>query len=304
MIGCGTHARRLKSILDQYSNVESVRFYHPNKKFDDLYVLNDLSDLLNCDAIFIASPNATHYDYLRFLAATYHGYLFCEKPPITRREEIPFLETLDSKKIFFNFNYRFSDYASMIREAIDRNDLGRPITAFIASTHGLAYKDFYVESWRASPNNEFGIIENVGIHFVDLFIYLFGEISSIEKIGTIYSGRGQAFDTATIRASFKMGFELTIFVSYATPFSERMILYGDNGILDFDNDLLRISSPRNSFDIDGNFQSPPIHSTSIKNLYIRSLHASIDYFIDVSSTGRSLDESLFSASIKTCKAIF
>ncbi len=303
IIGCGSHARRLKSILDLHENILSVKFYHPNKKFSNPDITNNLLDLLNCDAIFVVSPNATHYEYLCFLSVHYQGYIFCEKPPITQLEEISFLETLTSKKIFFNFNYRFSDYATTILNSIVTKEVGRPISAFVASTHGLAYKNFYAESWRASRNNELGIIQNVGIHFVDLFIYLFGEISSIETNGVNCSGKGLAFDTATIRVKFQMGFDLTIFVSYATPFSERMILYGDNGILDFDNDVLRIRSPRNTFDDFGSFQSPPERSICIKNLYTRSLEASVKYFISVCNDKGNIDESHLSTSIQTCKAL-
>ena len=67
IIGYKNHAERLRNILDKKRNCCLKFIYHPTKKIKDVRGTNKISDLLSCDGILIASPNNTHFSYLKKL---------------------------------------------------------------------------------------------------------------------------------------------------------------------------------------------------------------------------------------------
>ena len=84
--------------------------FHPEKLIDDKRSTNVLSELYDDNSIIIASPNRTHFEYIKKLISGFEGYIFCEKPPITSLVELKELKNLSEKeksRIFFNFNFRF-----------------------------------------------------------------------------------------------------------------------------------------------------------------------------------------------------
>ena len=97
IIGYRNHALRLRSIIEKKPNCRIDFIYHPTKKINNSKFTNDFSKLLSCDAIIIASPNSTHYAYIKKLVKNYTGYIFCEKPPVTSKSELRNLRNLYSK---------------------------------------------------------------------------------------------------------------------------------------------------------------------------------------------------------------
>ena len=67
IIGYKNHAERLLNILDKKRDCCLKFIYHPTKKIKDVRGTNKISDLLSCDGILIASPNNTHFSYLKKL---------------------------------------------------------------------------------------------------------------------------------------------------------------------------------------------------------------------------------------------
>lgn len=301
IIGIGGHSKRICKILNDRKDISFVKFYHPTKQTHGIAVTNDIAALLECDAIFIVSPNEFHYEHLMYLEVNYSGYIFCEKPPVTDLKQLSSLK-LNSGKVYFNFNYRFSEYYFRIKEEIDSGRLGAPLTAFVAITHGLAFKQSYLSNWRSASNaNQMGIVETVSIHFIDLFIFLFGPVLYFDINGCNQSGKGQVFDTATIKILFKNNLHVTVFVSYAAPFSERLVLYGTNGILDINDDVITTQHPRDSFDKEGFFIGPPKTINFSKDIYLKSLEKSIDYFLGVCKLKETFPSRYLDTSIATCR---
>ena len=120
-IGYKGHALRLMNIFHEMKGWEVSHVYHPHKPLDVKQVpagilkgvqwTNDFKDLLSCDAIVVASPNSSHFHYLKQLSADYSGYVFCEKPPVANSQDLDHLEKFPDefkKKVYFNFNMRNS----------------------------------------------------------------------------------------------------------------------------------------------------------------------------------------------------
>ena len=95
---------------------------------DVKHFTNDLNDLFDCDAIFVSSPNQTHYQYLEKLFQKYDGYIFCEKPPVTSTDHLNILTKIPTRiknKLFFNFNYRFSKINDCLVKIKNSENIGK-----------------------------------------------------------------------------------------------------------------------------------------------------------------------------------
>ena len=137
IIGYRNHSLRLKKLLITEFNIEPIMWNHNTDEF---------SDLIGSDAIIIASPQDTHVEYIqKILSESRESYIFCEKPPTTYSSELEYLNDLSysqKEKIFFNFNYRFSELAKFVRS----NDLGQPLHFNFISSHGLALKEGFKDN--------------------------------------------------------------------------------------------------------------------------------------------------------------
>ena len=218
-IGNMGHAKKIISIINR-SKVGKVNFcYKPSSKKNYKKEINNLSELLNHDAVFILSPNDTHYFYLKYLLKNFKGYIYCEKPPVVNKIHLKFIKKYINK-VYFNFNLRFSNYKNIISQ-IKKNENILKIN--FVDCHGLAYKKNYKGSWRSSKKRHpYGVIETVMVHYIDLCIYLFGSIIKSNYENKISSKIGNAIDTANSNLVFKNGTIVDIFNSYATPASEKI----------------------------------------------------------------------------------
>ena len=310
LIGYSNHAARLLQLLEQRSDCKIDFIYHPTKSFNDTRVTNNFSELLNCDAILIASPNHTHYEYLENLLENFNGYIFCEKPPVTSLTEIEKLETLDLEKkscLFFNFNYRFSNINNNLKSQLNSDVIGKIIHVNMIYTHGLAFKNEYLNSWRADgKKNLHNIAETVSIHYLDLLNLHFGNAKKLFYFPRLISENGTSYDTDYFTIQFEDGVTASILNSYASPSMDEITIIGTNGYFTIKNNELSIYSPRDTFNSKGFFISPPIvykHSFSMENDYQDSLQKSLDYFITHVKEKTPIDLDHFNASIRTNKII-
>ena len=151
MAACQIKARDLIPPTRQHL-VTLKYIFHPKKKFNDKRCTNYFTDLLSCDAIIISSPNDTHYQYIKKLE-TFSGYIFCEKPPVSNINELNKLKKLKinkKRKIFFNFNYRFSELDKLLQKYSNSKQLGQIVKIEIIASQGLAFKKEYIGSWRSN----------------------------------------------------------------------------------------------------------------------------------------------------------
>ena len=89
-IGAGNQSIRIQNYLEKkYKQINIIYFLHRKKKIKQKYTF-EIQSLLDCDIIFICSPNQTHFKYLKkFLNKK---FIFCEKPPVSNLNQIKFLE--------------------------------------------------------------------------------------------------------------------------------------------------------------------------------------------------------------------
>lgn len=303
-IGNRGHAKNIIDIAVKNKFVEFYLSYKPNANSNKKYETSNIKEILTSDVVFILSPNATHYKYLNYLHKNFKGYIFCEKPPVTKKNQLSAIKN-DPYKTFFNFNLRFSNLKTFL-EKINKNE--KIVNINFLDCHGLAYKkNIYLSSWRSdSIRHPYGVIETMMIHYIDLSIFLFGKIQSSSYEMAISSGNGSAFDTASSNIKHKSGQLVSIFNSYAAPAKNKIEVITDNSIYEIENGLCKRSYPRDSFDKNGRFTKP---SKSSKNRLSNdewnvSLSNSVNYFLNIVLKNKKMPKKLFQNSILSNKELF
>lgn len=311
-IGYSGHATRLIKIFDNMSEISY--FYHPEdnidigqipvKKRDAIKTTKNLDDLYSCDGIVISSPNYTHFNYLEKLAGNYKGYIFCEKPPVSNLEELEALAKFsddDKKRIYFDFNMRFSFLNEILKTFPEKYNLGEPIRISVLAGHGLALKESYKSSWRAKKElHPAGVLETLGIHFFDVASFLFGAPSDLSYKTENYSPYGNSADTCHLSCSFKNRCRLNLTCSYCMPFSENIEINYTNGFINLSLGKIKVFGPRETFDKNGFFIRPPLiyeKTVDENDLYIESLRKSCRFFIDIISNNQEVSLKYFEQSI-------
>jgi len=310
IIGYRNHASRLIKLINETAECNLEYIFHPTKNFDDKYFTNNLSDMFDCDAIFIASPNQTHYNYLLKLFTDYNGYIFCEKPPVTSHDDLNKIIKISDDvkhKLFFNFNYRFGKINECILENKDSKIIGKINHINIIASQGLAFKKEYLNSWRADgKKNLHNILDTISIHYLDLLNLHFGKINDVQYFPKLISDNGTSYDTSYIVLQYEKNITVSVLNSYAAPLINQISFLGTNGFLNIYEDKQKIFSPRDTFDSDGFFITPPILNKEnfiFKDEYEISLRNSVNYFLNHVKNQNNLPLNQFQVSMATNKLI-
>jgi predicted dehydrogenase len=306
VIGYRNHAARILGILDGMSEVRVARVFHPEKEIEREGATRRLDDLAECDAVFILSPNATHAAYLDHFA-DYPGYVFCEKPPVTSRQELDAIRN-DPRRTFFNFNMRYGRFAEVARACMVSGALGDVVFADAVTTHGLAFRRGYSESWRANDSGgPSGVVETVCVHYLDLFGRLFGPPTAAAFWGRSASGVGTAHDTARYTLSHESGCASSVTASWAAPFLNRVRIVGTDGILEKTPDRILLRGPRESFDDRGLFAAPPVldsFDAPEGGFHLDSLRKSVAWFVRRARSGEGMELRDFEDGVRTMELVF
>tara|TARA_B100001013_G_scaffold98200_1_gene55145 strand:- start:481 stop:1326 length:846 start_codon:yes stop_codon:yes gene_type:complete len=263
----------------------------------------DINDLSASDIYIIASPNETHSEWIEIIRSFGKDkYIFCEKPPVTDLQQLTKIKDFDPKT-YFNFNYRYSLLAKTLKKYLETDEIGKLIHASFISSHGLAFRKTYKDNWRFTGNTlSSSIIGNVGIHYIDLVNYLFGDIRDI-NITTRKIASENLPDSAFISIESQICTS-SIFISYAAPFRNEATVIFDDGIIELSNGQITIQSPRDTFDNKKRFKPAEIKTietsfTDSTSYYDDSLINSISYFFDRVENNKSFSSSSYEKAIIT-----
>ncbi len=316
-IGYRNHAKKLLKLVDETGLCSDIIIYHPDYEKlstgfsgDDISckvkLVSKLEDLFDSEAIFIASPTSTHWGYLNVLNNKFHGYIFCEKPPCNNLDELRSMRELDSRKIFFNFNYRYSEFARVCKTAISTGEFGIPISLNCCGVHGLAFKPSFSDNWRNLSESVLeNVIGNVGIHYVDLAVYLLGKGKRIFASYQKVSQYTKICDSALVTVETEKSLSASILLSYASPFRISLRMFFSDAIVDYVNGTLSVQKPRDTFDNLGFFAPPPeriLMSGSNADI-AQSLRNSVAEFIKVVRNSSCFSRELFDCGLDSTKLL-
>ena len=275
LIGNGTQSKRIQAVLKK----KKIKFniFCPKKKTIDKKNKNFLRSF---NTFFIISPNSTHFKYLKLLRD--RGYIFCEKPPVNKISDLKKLKRIKSNKIFYNFNFRFSKLAEILKNT-DKYKLGNLRYINIISGHALGLKKDYASNWRSKKQLcPKGIYEMVSIHWIDLINFLFKIKSHFAPTFLNLSKSGSSIDNCNTRIMLKGKTYVDIFTSYTSPLIKRKLFVFQNGLIEQNNNFLQVNGPALNINKDNLVVEPKTilkYKINEKKDKSYSLTKSIEYFL-------------------------
>jgi predicted dehydrogenase len=295
IIGNGTHSKRIQNIL----KLKKRKFFVTDSK--NIKLKNEINKLYESKAIFIISPNNTHFKYLQMFKNT--NYIFCEKPPVSSKKHLKIIEKYNYKKIYFNFNKRFSVVAEILKFIMKKFKIGELVYANMISSKGLAIKMEYKNNWRSNiKKSKKGVFETVSIHDIDLINYYF-DVKKIYKSNLKNLSKiGNSFDTALTKIKLKNESFINIFSTYYSSLSRKSIFLFKNGILEFDIDKVTLRYPTKTYNKKMQFITPKIRfkkNINFEKDYLESLKKSVNYFLNTVDKNKNFKKKDFYSSIKS-----
>jgi predicted dehydrogenase len=296
LIGNGFHSKRIQKILKK----KNINFFLYKPSRPDYYNVKDFEILKNCDVIFIISPNKTHLSYIKKLYSK--RYIFCEKPPVNSIKDLNSLKKINSKRIYFNYNFRFSKISEIL-EKRNQHKIGKLIYANLITSHGLALKKEYKNNWRSNlKKSPKGVYEVISIHWIDLINFHFN-IDDIEKPKLLNrSGVGNSFDTSLVEIKTPDSSLVNVFSTYNSAYSKRLFFLFENGIIEQIDNILSIRGPAINLDKRGFFKKPKLiesYKINENNDYNNSLEKSITFFLNKVKEKEFFNKKLFNFALKS-----
>lgn len=294
LIGNGTQSRRIQKILDKKKIV-----YEIYTSSDNIIKKNNKKKFKNFSSIFIMTPVNNHIEYLKFFN---QKFVFCEKPPVNNLNSLKLLKKINFKKVYFNFNFRFSKL-SQILDKRKKFNLGKILNIKIILSHGLAKKKEYLKNWRSIKKKcPTGVFEIVLIHYIDLINKYFG-IKNFKNINlSNSSNRGTSFDTAECNLDLRdANCKANLFATYNGPLIKKILFLFDNGVIEQNEDEIKINGPAKNFDTKGFFIKPKCikyYKISEKKDYEQSLEKSVTYFLENVKKSRTFTKKNFLGILK------
>jgi len=160
-------------ILDRYS--DDVRYFREIERFDrHLDKLRRGADGGRIDWVSICSPNYLHDAHIR-LALRNGASVLCEKPIVINPWNLDALQQLEGEtghRVFTVLQLRVHPQLIALRERLRAQAATR--RAKVSLVYVTSRGPWYHVSWKGSDEKSGGIGTNIGVHFFDLLIWLFG----------------------------------------------------------------------------------------------------------------------------------
>ena len=161
-------------ILDRYSY--DVRYFREIERFDrHLDKLRRGPEADRIEWVSICSPNYLHDSHIR-LALRNGANALCEKPIVINPWNLDALQELEletGRRVFTVLQLRVHPQLIALRERLRAEP--HPRRGQVSLVYVTGRGPWYHVSWKGSVEKSGGIGTNIGIHFFDLLIWLFGK---------------------------------------------------------------------------------------------------------------------------------
>jgi len=130
----------------------------------------------NVDYVSICSPNYLHDSHIRF-ALRSQAHAICEKPLVLNPWNVDALEEIEKesgKNIYNILQLRLHPSIINLKEKIKKTPANKIYE--IDLTYITGRGNWYFISWKGDTQKSGGIATNIGIHFFDMLIWIFGSV--------------------------------------------------------------------------------------------------------------------------------
>ncbi len=166
-------------ILDRY--FREARFFPEIERFDrHLEKLRRGPQEERIHYVSICSPNYLHDAHVR-LALRIHADALCEKPLVINPWNLDQLQEIEretGQKIYTVLQLRLHPVFGRLKKAVEEGDPHK--TYDVNLTYIAGRGPWYQVSWKGAPEKSGGLATNIGIHFFDALIWIFGGVRRCE----------------------------------------------------------------------------------------------------------------------------
>jgi UDP-N-acetyl-2-amino-2-deoxyglucuronate dehydrogenase len=161
-------------VIDRY--FPTARFFTEIERFDRyLEKLRRASPEDRIHYLSICSPNYLHDAHVR-LALRVGAHAICEKPLVVSPWNIDALLELESEyesRVYNVLQLRLHPSLIALKEKLDAEPNGRHE---VVLTYITRRGPWYHISWKGDEARSGGLVMNIGIHFFDMLLWLFGSV--------------------------------------------------------------------------------------------------------------------------------
>ncbi len=172
----------LIAALDVHDSVGIIDSYFPDAAFFKEYERFErhLEKLRRehkpIDFLTVCTPNFLHDSHIR-LALRMGADAICEKPLVLNPWNLDALQEIEEetgKKVYNILQLRLHDSVLALKEKVKNSTERHSVNLKYITSRGQWY-DF---SWKGDISKSGGIATNIGIHFFDMLMFLFGEVKN------------------------------------------------------------------------------------------------------------------------------
>jgi len=166
-------------ILDSY--FPDARFFTEFERFDRyIDLLRRKGD--DVDYVSIASPNYLHDSHIRF-ALRVGATAICEKPLVVNpwnAEALRDIEAESGRRVFTILQLRLHPSVVALKERVARQRSSGAGPTELDLTYITSRGSWYFASWKGEERKSGGIVPNIGVHFFDMLLWIFGPVEESE----------------------------------------------------------------------------------------------------------------------------
>lgn len=175
----------LVAALDPHDSVGLLDSYFPDASFfveferfeRHLDLLHRKSESERVHFLSICSPNFLHDSHIR-LALRIGADAICEKPLVLNPWNLDALETVEKetgRKVYTVLQLRTHPSIIELKRKVDTAIKSQPDKKFDISLDYITSRGLWYDfSWKGSLEKSGGVATNIGIHFFDMLIWIFG----------------------------------------------------------------------------------------------------------------------------------
>jgi UDP-N-acetyl-2-amino-2-deoxyglucuronate dehydrogenase len=166
-------------VLDRY--FPEARFFPETERFDRyLEKLRRQSEEARVHYVSICSPNFLHDAHVR-LALRVRADAICEKPLVITPWNVDALAELEQEygcRVYTVLQLRLLPPLVKLKDELGKSGAGRP--AEVELSYITPRGPWYRVSWKGDEAKSGGVAMNIGVHFFDLLLWLFGSCRNSE----------------------------------------------------------------------------------------------------------------------------
>ncbi len=134
----------------------------------------EVMEKTQADCVAVLTPNNLHYPMCK-MALEMGKKVVCEKPLTISSKDC--VELGNYENIFCVLQLRHHALAKQLKEEID------PAKKYEIEMDISVYRDpGYYQSWKGQIPRSGGVLFNLGVHYFDMIIYLFGDVKNIHSV--------------------------------------------------------------------------------------------------------------------------